>query len=133
MHAAISYLMTAGLFTHAVLGCCWHQGPGCARCGEAWTKLSQHVTCCQHHHKERHQRPSPCNCRLECQGACQTLPPPKTQVAKVTLAAPFDTVATLPSISAVHLGPAGHWEQVAELAKTAQPLRAHLLHQILLI
>lgn len=133
MHAALPYLMSAALFTHAVLGCCWHQGSVCARCGDASTKLSQHITCCKHHHRERHPCPGPCNCRVECQGACQTLPPQKTQVAKVTLAAPFDTVATLPSISAAHPGSAGHWKQVIELARTAQPLRAHFLHQILLI
>jgi hypothetical protein len=133
MHAAICYLMTTVLFVHAALGCCWHQGRECAGCGNAWAKASQPVTCCKHHQKERHHRPGPCKCRLECQGACQTLPPQKTEVAKATLAAPFETAATLPSTSAAYLGSASHWEQLAKFAETPQPVRAHLLHQVLLI
>ena len=133
MHAAISYLMTTILFVHAALGCCWHEGHDCATCSHQLSMASEHDSCCKHHQKERQHCPAPCKCRLECLGACQTLPPQKTEVAKVTSAAPFDFVAVLSSESAARLELAGHWYLAPNFADPARPLRAHLLHQILLI
>ncbi len=133
MHAAISHLMSTVLFVHAALGCCWHQGHDCAQFADSSSEASQCVTCCEHHQCDRHQNPGPCKCKLECQGACQTLPPQKIAVAKVVSASPFDTAVTFAAELSVQVGLARHWEQAPKLADSGRPLRAHLLHQILLI
>jgi hypothetical protein len=142
MRAGLAYLLTAAIFLHAALGCCWHGADNCVACDHTFGQLSHADAVATHHHHGQHhygqhhdqksQCPGPCKCRLECQGICNVVCPKKTELAKASWAAPFQMIAAFPDAtprlgladrSAMSPGPAGF----------VRPLRAHLLLCVLLI
>jgi hypothetical protein len=130
MHAALSYVLTAALFVHTVLGCCWHQGRDCE---SAQAKLSEAATGCKLHHREHSQCPGPCNCRLHCQDTCKAIRLHKTEVTKANLVAPLDLAAAILTTGPGATRPAEIRQALLERTGASGSLRPHLLHQILLI
>jgi hypothetical protein len=137
MPAVLAILMSAVLFLHAVLGCCWHEGHDCG---------SGHLSCaptlageCGHRHHDddsarRHVPcPGPCKCRLECQGAYAILPPQKTLFTKAAAVAPFDATAIIPTFAVSYCSPDGTRDLCHSTGESCRSVRLHLLRGILLI
>jgi hypothetical protein len=129
MRPALSYVLTAALFVHTVLGCCWHQGRDC-ECAQA--KASEAPTGCKHH-QEHSQCPGPCKCRLNCQDTCKAVRVHKIEVTKSNLVAPFDLAAAIVTTGPAATRPAEIRQALLERIGASGSLRPHLLHQILLI
>jgi hypothetical protein len=132
MRTGLAYLLTVALGLHAALGCCWHTGTSCELCENAAADPAVAANCCDHHHEHPSHSSGPCKCRLECQGVCNVVCPKKTELAKATLAAPFEAVAALSTEAQCFSLPV---RRAASLEPDGflPPLRAHLLLRVLLI
>lgn len=126
--------LSAQMFIHAMLGCCWHRAHDCTRCKpEAGREAEQVAACCHHEHASP-PASLPCtpgNCRYECQGTCTFVPVTKVQVehgaARVVLDA---AILPQPCVAAV-VQPG--WLDDGSTAPGGASLRLHLAHQVLLI
>jgi hypothetical protein len=84
-------------------------------------------------HDESSAPPAPCDCKIECHGTCTYLPPEKSPVDSAADGPAFaqPVVALLDNSSTDLLS--ANWEWLTDPVESAQPLRIHLLHQVLLI
>jgi hypothetical protein len=127
--------MSAVLLLHAALGCCWHHAHKCDGCETASVESSadhcEHAGCHEQHGSGCHQNPSPCKCRVECQGVCTFLPPGKVLIDLVPLVSSLDV--TNVAFRGGDLSSARYAAWSGCCPNLEPPLRLHLLHQSLLI
>jgi hypothetical protein len=132
MQAFIASLMAAVLFIHTIFGCCWHHAHACEHSPPI--AISQPAQCCHHHHNgsDSKQQHTPCRCNVDCEGACTYVVPQKVKVEAPQHIA-IDMAAVLPSLAGESVEVTAAWKALSSPNHLAPPLRAHLLHQVLLI
>lgn len=132
MRTAFLILVTASLFIHAALGCCWHNTCAAA-CDGSPVLAAAHGSCGSDHDGApgEHHSHHPSKGHSHCHATCIYLPVQKTQVDKNQPHVAIDIVA---SAAIGHSQVAAQcFEQASRESAARLPVRLHLFHQILLI
>lgn len=135
MPRIVSILLAGSLLAHVALGCCGHVEHTCGR-DAALAERAAASDCCEGDHDGPTcpaERDDPCKCRPECHGKCLFLPgATKLHAASSTRSSPRAAATSLlPATSPA--GAARCWQQACQHFPPEQPVRLHLLHQLLLI
>lgn len=134
---AVTIAVVICLGAHCLLGCCL-QHLSLAAVNEAarekqvvqWRPISH--TCCNHEHSDHNRSESPSPCKCECRQTCNFLETSKViyepagSVGMVSYLAPVEILST--SLASEFCQQANQFVKSA-----AQPLRSHLMHQVLLV
>lgn len=138
MQAVVSSLTAVLLFIHTVFGCCWHHAHVCQQ--QPIAAAATTAGCCQHRHhhegpqqSESNPHEQPGNCQVNCHGTCNYTVPQKVRVDSPLSIASIDLWPTAGALCQSHLVSAIAWEAAGLQPLPEQPLRLHLLHQLLLI
>lgn len=136
-------LMSALLFMHALLGCCWHHAHGescCSKPAPDRASVAKHESHCSHKHCSRssenapqQQEPAEPSEHEDCPGACNFLPIVKTQVDTESGMMVQSFVAYIAWAAKSDVPSQYSARSESGSAILCLPLRLHLLHQILLI
>jgi hypothetical protein len=143
MRLLVSGLMAVLLLANAVFGCCRHSMLACGlpdrvsnKPGASSTPESADACCCHHgqdEQDEQSERHAPCECSLDCYGACTFLPTEKSETELADAVAPLDLVPLIDRLlTAGYDGDAGP-NAASPSTGYSPPVRLHLLHQSLLV
>jgi hypothetical protein len=135
MRTVFSSVLAASLLVHAALGCCWHKSQDTCEC-DGTHRLLAVASECDHDHDaapegDRHDSHQPGKGQSHCPGTCNYLPVQKSQLGKIQILAPVDTVAVVPLTCQAQV--VSYFAAEPTGGRLEPPLRLHLLHQIILV